>query len=94
MSGKRKFMVFLVLVVTLLLSNLASAADPVAIIVDFEKVEDGLSIERASSDSYPRKYDLYWLSGQLARQVRDKNLMGRKNLILTKCQQHLMPAYK
>ena len=204
MSGKRKFMVFLVLVVALMLSNLASAADPVAIIVDFEKVEDGLSIERASSDSggktallypsdkisgsnlsqvtvrcgpyakcvsvgdgvfqvvydppsvitsvteavvnryfgywnsvedfylgssrgavqepvlevshknlapaqkmiwqaaflqvlsdsYPKKYDLYWLSGQLARQVRDKNLMGRKNLILTKCQQHLMPAYK
>ena len=59
MSGKRKFMVFLVLVVALMLSNLASAADPVAIIVDFEKVEDGLSIERASSDSGGKTALLY-----------------------------------
>ena len=59
MSSKRKFVVFLVLVVALMCSSLASAADPVAIIVDFEKVEDGLTIERADSDSGGKTALLY-----------------------------------
>ena len=46
------------------------------------------------SDSYPKSYDLYWLSGQLANQVKDESLASRKALILTKCQQHLLKTHK